>query len=70
MDRDDEYQRNAQHCQRMADATTNASHKNEWLRLARSWLQMIRRGDPTATRAFDAEHIERGTGQEESNSSH
>jgi hypothetical protein len=48
-DMDDVYQRNAQHCQKMAEATDHVSDKNEWLRLAQSWLQLIhrrKRADP------------------------
>ena len=38
----DEYRRNAQECQRMADNAGNATDKASWLRLAASWLSMIK----------------------------
>ena len=38
----DEYRRNAQECQRMADNAGNSADKASWLRLAASWLGMIR----------------------------
>jgi hypothetical protein len=38
----DEYRRNAQECQRMAENAGNAEDKASWLRLAASWLGMIR----------------------------
>lgn len=38
----DEYRRNAGECQRMADKTGNAMDKASWLRLAASWLGMIK----------------------------
>jgi hypothetical protein len=38
----DEYRRNAQECQRMAENAGNATDKASWLRLAASWLSMIK----------------------------
>jgi hypothetical protein len=38
----DEYRRNAQECQRMAENAGNAADKASWLRLAASWLGMIK----------------------------
>ena len=38
----DEYRRNARECQRMADNAGNAADKASWLRLAASWLGMLR----------------------------
>ncbi len=48
----DEYRRNAMECQRMAENAGNAADKASWLRLAASWLGMIK-GEPR--RAFAAE---------------
>jgi hypothetical protein len=38
----DEYRRNARECQRMADNVSNPADKASWLRLAASWLGMIK----------------------------
>ena len=38
----DEYRRNARECQRMADNAANPDDKASWLRLAASWLGLIR----------------------------
>jgi hypothetical protein len=38
----DEYRRNARECQRMADNAGNSTDKASWLRLAASWLGMIK----------------------------
>jgi hypothetical protein len=38
----DEYRRNAQECQRMAENARNPVDKASWLRLAASWLSMIK----------------------------
>lgn len=38
----DEYRRNAQECERMAAKAGNAADKASWLRLAASWLGMIK----------------------------
>ncbi len=38
----DEYRRNARECRRMADNVSNPTEKASWLRLAASWLGMIK----------------------------
>jgi hypothetical protein len=38
----DEYRRNARECQRMAENAGNPADKASWLRLAASWLGMIK----------------------------
>jgi hypothetical protein len=73
MDRFDEYRRNAQECQRMADSTSNESDRRSWLRLAESWMRMVRREagrDSNDHDAFDAEHRARGTRQLNSSTAH
>lgn len=76
MNRFDEYRRNAEECQRMADNTTNESDKRSWLRLAESWMRMVRREaglDGARNRAdngFESERRARGTHQPDSTSSH
>jgi len=71
----DEFRRNANECQRMADRTSNDGDKRAWLRLAQSWLALIRPDDPTArgrTAAgdFDARERADGTRQPQSTESH
>lgn len=74
MHRADEYRRNAEECQRMADNTSNGNDKRAWLRLAESWLRMVRK-ETGADRqpvsdAFDAEHQARGARQLNLRSAH
>ncbi len=38
----DEYRRNARECQRMAENAGNTTDKASWLRLAASWMGMIK----------------------------
>jgi hypothetical protein len=38
----DEYRRNARECQRMADNAGNSDDRASWLRLAASWLSMLK----------------------------
>ena len=52
----DEYRRNAQECQRMAENAGNAADKASWLRLAASWLTMIK---STSSRIFETGDSER-----------
>ena len=42
----DEYRRNARECQRMAENAGNPVDKASWLRLAASWLGLIRNEEP------------------------
>ena len=71
MDKGDEYRRHAELCQRMADATTNERDRSEWLSLAQSWFGMIQQRKHIASEAnFLAQHAARGTGQQQSRSSH
>jgi hypothetical protein len=71
----DEFRRNADECQRMADRTSNDGDKRAWLRLAQSWLAMIRpdgrtAGQRTAADQFEARERAEGTRQEESTEAH
>jgi hypothetical protein len=38
----EEYRLNAEECERMARSTRKESDREDWLRLARSWRQMIK----------------------------
>lgn len=60
----DEYRRNARECQQMAENVGNPADKASWLRLAASWLSMVKnepkrffaaerqRGEETMRRAW------------------
>jgi hypothetical protein len=70
----DEFRRNADECQRMADRTSNDGDKRAWLRLAQSWLRMIRpdgrTAGPQTAHHFDAREQVEGTRQLQSTESH
>ena len=74
MNRSDEYRRNADECQRMADNTSNENDKRAWLRLAESWMRMVRReaGQAAADRhdGFDTDHRAHGARSWDSRWSH
>ena len=70
MDESDEYRAHAAECERMAQATIREDDKRQWLRLAQSWLGLIRTAERTPIEAFDAESRSKGTGQQESKASH
>jgi hypothetical protein len=69
----DEYRKNARECQRMADGAGNASDKASWLRLAASWLGMIknepRQEGPEATEGM-ADARWPGASEKDSKASH
>jgi hypothetical protein len=56
----DEYRRNAQECQRMAENAGNSADKASWLRLAASWLGMIK-NEP---RRYFATEAQNGNGED------
>jgi hypothetical protein len=71
----DEFRRNADECLRMADRTADEGDRRAWLRLAESWLRMIRRNlpgtDETATaQEFEVQAKADGTRQRPSTGSH
>jgi len=67
----DEFRRNADECQRMADRTSDDGDKRAWQRLAQSWLRMIRPNLPTAgPHTFDARERVAGTRQLQATESH
>jgi hypothetical protein len=69
-DRDDEYRKQAADAQAWADRTINPVDKESWLRIAQGWLGLIRKPKPTEQNAFDENAKVRGTGQDDSKSSH
>jgi hypothetical protein len=66
---DDEYRKRAAEAQGWADRTINSVDKEAWLRIAQSWLALIRDPRPTEQEAFEAEVQAQGTGQDASNKS-
>lgn len=65
----DEYRRNARECQRMADSAGNAADKASWLRLAASWLGMIK-NDPKQPFENEPKNQSPETGDEVKSSDH
>jgi hypothetical protein len=45
MDKATEYRQKAEYCQHMGESAFREEHRTEWLRLAESWLRMIRPHD-------------------------
>jgi hypothetical protein len=70
MDKHNEYRKRAAEAQAMADQTRNDDDKQSWLRIAQSYLEMLPKAKQTAEQRFDAQTKARGTGQNDSESSH
>jgi hypothetical protein len=66
----DEYRRQANFCERMAQQATAPELKESWLRLAADWLGMIPGHPATPEEQFDAAAQAKGTHQKDSTSSH
>jgi hypothetical protein len=67
----EEYRREAEYCERRAQEAPNDELRADWLRLAAQWLAMIPNEiNKSAEQRFDAAIRDRGTGQEDSTSSH
>jgi hypothetical protein len=74
VNKSDEFRRNAEECLRMAERTAEEGDKRAWLRLAESWLRMIRpeaaARRQTASEQFEARERAEGTRQQQSTGSH
>ena len=73
MTKSDDYQRNAEECQRMADLAPTDREKRSWLKLGESWLRMIEVRQVIVAESpdqkFDAALREKDTGQKRSDKS-
>jgi hypothetical protein len=70
MTSDDEFRRRAAHAQEMSDRVSSPFDKEAWLKVAQGWLALIGKPRATAEQRFDAKAKARGTGQDDSESSH
>jgi hypothetical protein len=67
-DQDDKYRRYAEEAQQQADRAIFARDKEAWLKIARSWLEMLPKRIRTAEDDFNEKVRDVGTGQEGSGS--
>ena len=63
MSDDDYYRRQASDAQQQADRSLSGVDRASWLRIAQSWLGLIR-SKPTAEENFDRDERDRGTHQD------
>ena len=70
MNKHDEYRRYAQDALDLSDRAKNPADKAIWLKIARKWLDLLPPRDLTELEKFNADAKRRGTGQEDSSSSH
>jgi hypothetical protein len=69
MDRSDEYRRRAADAFRLAEDARTERDRAAWFRLAQSWLSLLPKKSAQEA-AFDKQVVEKGTGQDPSQSSH
>ena len=80
MDKDDEYRQYAAEAQALSDRAQNPADKQSWLRIAQSWMQLVKRpneasastarAQESAEKKFDAATEARDTHQKRSDESH
>jgi hypothetical protein len=75
MDKQDEYRRNAEYAQHMADHAGMAEDRASWLRIAAGWLSLLRGkktgdGYEKSQQDFDEQFRELGIHQKDSGASH
>lgn len=69
-DKDNEYRQQADDAQASANSAQTDRDRAAWLRIAQSWLSLVRRQPKTNLENFDVKTKAQGTGQKESGSSH
>ena len=67
-EQDDKYRRYADEAQFQAERALNDRDRASWLKIARSWLEMLPKRLRTAEERFDDKARDLGTGQEKSDS--
>jgi hypothetical protein len=70
MDRSNKYRKLARDAQTMADEAGSPEDKASWRSIAQSWLDLLRGTQQPAEQRFDDQSKARGTGQDESGSTH
>jgi len=70
LNRDDDYRKQAAAAVDAASKAANEEEKASWLRLAQSWLMMIRRPNKAASDKFDEAEAKLGTHQKRSEAEH
>jgi hypothetical protein len=70
MDKFSEYRRSVDECMREAKAAPYELDRYRWLKLAQQFLALLPATATSAEAAFTAEEENKGTGQEDSASSH
>jgi hypothetical protein len=70
MSKDDEYRRQAADAERQARSARNDLDRASWLRIAQGWLSLLRKRPQSAEETFNQQVADKGTGQDDSKSSH
>ena len=70
MSKQDEYRRNAEHAEQMAERVTSQEDKASWLRVATGWLSLLPRKTSNGKEQFDGQAQALGTAQRRSDASH
>jgi hypothetical protein len=67
---DEEYRRQAANAEKQARSAKSDADREAWLRVAQGWLSLLSKRPQSNEEAFDARRAAKGTGQEDSESSH
>ena len=70
MSSDDEYRQQAAEAEKQARSARSDMDGESWLRIAQGWMSLLRKRPQSDEEAFNAQTTVKGTGQEDSESSH
>jgi hypothetical protein len=70
MNIDDEYRGQAKEAERQARLALNDADRESWLRIAQGWLSLLSKRLDKDKQAFNTESKAKGTGQDDSDTSH
>jgi hypothetical protein len=70
MNSEDEYRRQAAEAEKQASAAKFDMDREAWLRIAQGWMSLLRKRPQSDEEAFNTQNTAKGTGQDDSESSH
>ena len=70
MSSDDEYRRQAAYAEKQSQLAINDMDRDSWLRIAQGYMSLLRKRPQSDAEVFNQQRQDKGTGQDDSESSH